>query len=389
MLTKRVGTMSFVSDVTKRFRLALAGGGTGGHLMPGVHLLRWFEQLEARPSSVLWFTAGRAIEERVLGNFRSSAFELERVALALEPKGGGAPSLLRTTMRAAPETLRVRRALVAAKSQLLLGLGGYTSLAPILAARSLGLPIVLLEINAVRGRATRTLGRFAETIVHAWPASVPAGQGEPRQRVLGAPLDPCYARAATATELDRVRAAYSLDAERPLVLVLGGSQGAGALNTFVAQRASAWTAAGFSILHQVGPGRLDEGATALEHYHATEYVDDVASALGLARVALARGGASTLAEIAARRVPACIVPYPHHKDQHQEQNALALGAGVRIVRESSLDAAFSGSFLQMAGPEGTAERARMSQVLAESFDSEAGRRLAELVTSLSGKVRAT
>ncbi|MEX1023460.1 MAG: UDP-N-acetylglucosamine--N-acetylmuramyl-(pentapeptide) pyrophosphoryl-undecaprenol N-acetylglucosamine transferase [Planctomycetota bacterium] len=351
------------------FSLALAGGGTGGHLLPGLHLLAWFQRLERRPTRVIWFTAGRAIEERVFRQHEPGDYAFERVALALEPSGGGAPSIARTVLRAGPETLRARRALRRSKARVLVGLGGYTSVPAILAAKSLGLPIVLLEINATIGRATRAASGLASVVVHAWPASVPPGAGA-RHRVLGPPLAPVLADdLPPATEARLV--------------VLGGSQGALGLNRFVAEHAAALVRGGFEIVHQVGPGRLREAAPPLAGYTAVEYVDDVPALLATARLALVRGGASTLAEVAARRVPAVVVPYPHHADRHQAKNAAALGAGVEIVEESALSTRTVARLLALGGEAGGAERARMRAALEQAFDREAGRRLAELVGDLA------
>lgn len=369
-----------MSERDETVSLAFAGGGTGGHLVPGVHLVRWLERETSKPIELVWFNSGRKIEDRVLGSFRSEQTTLRRVALALEPKGGGAPSLLRTTMRAAPETLRVRRELVTSGASVVVGLGGFTSLAPILAARTRNLPIVMLEINAVAGRATRTLGRFADHVVHAWPASVPEGAVAPRHEVLGPPLDPSYAEPVTAEAKLAFLRSFELDVERPLLVVLGGSQGAGALNAFLREHARALVEAGLSVVHQVGPGRLSEGADAdLANYVRVEYLERVGDALGAATCVLARGGASTLAEIAARRVPAVVVPYPHHADRHQFENARALGAGVELVEEQNLGEQAVARLLGLIGPEGEATRVRMSRALESALDPEAGRRLARLV----------
>jgi len=369
-------------------RLALAGGGTGGHVVPGLHLLEHLEARRARPEDLLWFSAGRAVEERVLARLDARAGELalERVKLGLEPESSGAPSWARLLARTPLETHRARRALKRHGSDVLLALGGYTVLPAVLAARALSIPVVLLEINSVPGRATRALAGLAERVVHAWPASMPAAH--PRHACFGPPLAPAFLGAPADEEQSaRARAALGFRAEQPLLLVLGGSQGALGLNRFVAREARSFVAQGIQVLHQTGPGRESEGASDVPGYRALAYLDDVAGALDASTVVLCRGGASTLAEIAARARPALVVPYPHHADRHQEKNALALGAGVRVVPEERLDAAMVGTLARLIGPAGVRERAQMSRALLAAMPRDGVARLADELLLVAARFR--
>jgi UDP-N-acetylglucosamine:LPS N-acetylglucosamine transferase len=283
------------------------------------------------------------------------------VVLRLEPEGGGAPTWTRLAVHTAPAVRRARAALVAQRSEIVLGLGGFTCLPAVLAARSLGLPVALFEINAVPGRATRLLAPLAQRVFHAWPP--PAGN--PRERWTGPPLSAAFCAGPPDEARTReARRAEGFRAGAPLLLVLGGSQGARALNQFVARHVDLFARRGISVLHQTGPGRLSEGAFEREGYRRVEYLRDVARALSAATLVLCRGGASSLAEIGALARPACVVPYPHHKDRHQERNALRLGAGVRIVPEGRLDESMARELARLCGPEGVFEREPMSQALA-------------------------
>ncbi|MBK7643639.1 MAG: UDP-N-acetylglucosamine--N-acetylmuramyl-(pentapeptide) pyrophosphoryl-undecaprenol N-acetylglucosamine transferase [Planctomycetes bacterium] len=131
--------------------------------------------------------------------------------------------------------------------------------------------------------------------------------------------------------MQRARAELGFDPDRPLLVVLGGSQGAAGLNRFVQRHAAQIAGGGVQLLHQTGPGRAAEGAPELPGCRTVEYIDPMHTALCAATLALSRGGASTLAEIAALRLPALVVPYPHHADRHQERNARVLGEGLRLV----------------------------------------------------------
>lgn len=353
-------------------RLAFAGGGTGGHMVPGLALL---DQLSAAPEfepleSLVWFQSGRGVERQVLQGLeaRLGGAQVDRVALAIEPPSGGAPSTARTLTRLLPEALRARRALRRAGSQVLVGLGGFTSAPAGLAARSLGIPLVLLEINAAPGRATRLLAPLAREVWHAHAATCPGGRADGRHRVMGAPVSPRFVRVQAPSR--PAREALELAPDGPLLVVLGGSQGAGALNAFVRELAPRLVASGVQVIHQVGPGRLGEGAAPTAGYRPVEYAHEVPRLLAAADLVLCRGGASTLAEVGAVGVPAWVVPYPHHGDRHQERNAAALGAGARVVQEEDL-AGQADALLDLLGPGGEAARGAMRSALLDLVPAEA------------------
>lgn len=348
-------------------RLALAGGGTGGHIVPGLHLLA--HATGPAPDDVLWFRAGRQVEERALAGLPEAS---ERVVLRLEPEGGGAPGAAGLAWRTAPAVLRARRALAEHGSNVLLGLGGFTCLPAVLAARSLGIGVALLEVNVVSGRATRWLAPLADRVLHAWPLDADADH---RHVHTGPPLAPELTGPRPSPA--EARRALGFAPDRPLLVVLGGSQGAGGLNAFLTSvGARAVVASGASVLHQTGPGRSAEGlGDPLEGYRAVEYVDDVPTALAAATGVLCRGGASTLAEVAAARAPAWVVPYPHHPDRHQERNARAVGDGLRIVPEGELGAGIADELAAWLGPAGSVDRGRRAEALAAAVPLDGAARI--------------
>jgi UDP-N-acetylglucosamine--N-acetylmuramyl-(pentapeptide) pyrophosphoryl-undecaprenol N-acetylglucosamine transferase len=286
------------------------------------------------------------------------------VPLALEPKDGGAPTRAALAWRTGPAVMQARAELKRRRADVLLGLGGYTSLPAVLAARSLGLPVALLEVNARPGTATRWLGRLADVVLYVWPEDgLAEDAARPRRRCIGPPLGPRFLGGAPdAVARGAARAELGLDPGYPVLLVLGGSQGALSLNRFVRSHVQDFVGAGVQVVHQTGPGRGD-AAAAVTGYHPTEYIERVDRALTAATVVLCRGGASTLAEVAALRRPAFVVPYPHHKDRHQEHNARALGSGVRIVRDEALDARLCHELVRMCLPNAGGERRSMSDAL--------------------------
>ncbi|MEL6430012.1 MAG: UDP-N-acetylglucosamine--N-acetylmuramyl-(pentapeptide) pyrophosphoryl-undecaprenol N-acetylglucosamine transferase [Planctomycetota bacterium] len=373
-------------------RLAVAGGGTGGHVVPGLHLLDSLSaELNANPSvaaldDLLWFHSGRRAEDRCLLEVDRHPVvgSLERVVLPIEPPGGGAPTLRRLGSRLLPAFVRARRALVRHRSQVLLGLGGFTTAPAALAARSLRIPVVLLEINATAGKATRTLGPLAARVLHAWRETLPPEREGEKHQLVGPPIAPRFlapedgdaARTIAKDEL-------GFRADRPLLVVLGGSQGARGLNDFVRRHISYLLGSGVQVLHQVGPGRRQEGADDLEGYAAVEYLDDVQLALLAADGVLCRGGASTLAELGAIGTPAWVVPYPHHTDRHQVRNARQLSGGVRIVEESDLDHGRCEELVDFLGTDGHEERERMRASLRAAVPTDAAHRVWEELRSLA------
>ncbi|MDP6370567.1 MAG: UDP-N-acetylglucosamine--N-acetylmuramyl-(pentapeptide) pyrophosphoryl-undecaprenol N-acetylglucosamine transferase [Planctomycetota bacterium] len=340
-------------------------------------------------TDVLWLRGGRAVEERVLEDLdrRLAGVPTEVLSLGLERPGGGARSLAGQGLRLPAAARAAARALVRHRSQVLLGLGGYVSAPAVLGARLARVPVVLLEVNALAGRATRLLSPLARRVVHAWSETMPGPGGfggsrpSARHRQLGPPLAAEYLGAA---DDGTARERLGFPPQRPLLLVLGGSQGAGVLNNFVASQGHHLLAGGLSVLHQTGPRRLGEAAAGLskEHYRAVEYLNPVSTALAAATVTLCRGGAGTLAEVAGRLLPAWVVPY-EHGDRHQARNAAQLGAGVRVVSEASLaesagDAARELAALAFDLPQRQAMAAALAAAMPRDGAAALGRVLGEL-----------
>jgi len=333
---------------------------------------------------VLWFTSGRGVEKQAFGSF--SELEIERVRLALEPPSGGAPSKLALLIRTVPAFLTARRAMLRHGSKVLVGLGGFTSLPAVLAARNLDIPIALYEANAVAGAATRRLGSRADRILSAWPLAQAVGAKHIHS---GPILDPGVLRAAETLTRDvqaprSARRDLGFEPDRPLLVVLGGSQGAGGLNRFMAAVAHDLVDRGVQVLHQTGPGREGEGADSIPGYIKCGWVAPVHRSLQAATVVLCRGGAATLAEVGALGIPALVVPYPHHPDRHQEKNASCLGAGVEIVAEDDLGPVTVERLLLLLGEAGAGERARMSQALRTAVPRDGAQQVWRVIQELAG-----
>lgn len=342
-------------------RLGIVGGGTGGHVVPGLHMLAALAASEElpNPTDLVWFETGRAAEVAAMARLEGlvEGLAIERVRVRIEPRRGGAPSSLRLIARTPGAFLSARRALKRHGTQVLFGLGGFTLLPIVLAARSLGIPIVLLEINALPGRAVRVLAPLATSILHAWPSSMPRDSSLDRQsrhRITGPPMGPDFTRQRSVPEsqgTDAWREDLGAAEGAPLLCVLGGSQGAGALNDFVRSSLATLLEAGIVVVHQVGPGRMSEAAAVQPGYIALEFIDDVAGLLAVSTMALSRAGASTLAELAAMGLPAIVVPYPG-AGGHQKKNAEQLEGGLLVVEEDLLGQAALDELIVLLGADG-------------------------------------
>lgn len=302
-----------------RATLIFAGGGTAGHLVPGLaaaeHLVRELPGLR-----VLFATVGRVVERDLVA---SAGFDL--VAVPCRPGPRRARDVLPCAWHNFRGYLRAERLLKRLRPRAVVGLGGYASLPVASAAVRRGVPLVLLEQNVIPGRATRHLARWAQAVCTAFLETAEHLPAEAKIRVTGNPIRDGFVRPTI-----RVDAAHP--AARCLV-VLGGSGGAHSLNENV-PRALAGLGSelrGWRVVHQCGAQEVE---STRELYAAlaipaevTPFVPNMPHLLAAASLVVSRAGGTTLAELAAAGVPAVVVPYPHAADDHQLRNAQRLAAG--------------------------------------------------------------
>ncbi|MFM9957682.1 MAG: UDP-N-acetylglucosamine--N-acetylmuramyl-(pentapeptide) pyrophosphoryl-undecaprenol N-acetylglucosamine transferase [Phycisphaerales bacterium] len=338
-------------------RFIFGGGGTGGHLYPGLAIWREIQSLD--PSATALFlcsakpldaellkTAGlqvRRLSEPTLPNdpripatftaIPAKAFGIRPVALWRFLKGWG-PSI--RLARAA-----VQRARSEGTRPIVVAMGGYVAAPVVQAARAEKTPRVLVNLDAVPGKANTWIARHADLRLTAADSSmVPAAWER---------LPPIVRRgAARAGSPEQARVALGLAPDRPTLVVTGGSQGAGSLNNFVtafAERHAGPLREGrWQVLHQTGKGEVEQCQSAYARAGVDSvvvpFITDMASAWGAATLAVARCGANTVAELWSNRVPALLLPYPYHKDEHQKFNAEPLErCGGALVCKDHIDPA--------------------------------------------------
>lgn len=313
-------------------RVLFAGGGTGGHLYPAVAVARALQQL-APGSEALFVGSARPLERKIL-----AGAEQEHRALPTAPWRGlrGAPRFAWEQARGLAASWRL---LGEWRPDVVVGLGGFPSLGPALAARLRGVPLALFEPNASAGKANRLLSRLArEAYVHFAETELACMRVD-----TGTPVDERSLPGRALTQA-AARAALGLPAERPVLLLMGGSQGSRAINGWVEQALAAGAGSpALSYLHLAGSDeardRLARAYTAAGLRARVEtFLPGIGIAYRAASLALVRGGGATLAELLAAGVPGVCVPMPGSADDHQRKNADAFVAmgGVRWLEEQTL-----------------------------------------------------
>ncbi len=321
-------------DDAEGLRLVIAGGGTGGHLYPGIAVA---EVAEARLAARILFMGGARLEAQVL---RPGGWAFVRVASRPLPRRVGHAAVWSLAVNAAG-TLQALGHLRRFSPHAVLATGGYAAAPVGLAALFLGIPLVLQEQNMLPGLANIWLARWARAIsVPAQMPGFPAG----RTVVTGVPVRP----SALHGDRDRARRAFGLAADRFTVLVLGGSQGAMSLNRAVGEAATLMMYEPIQILHQTGGEHLEwvrreighrehVGPPVIRHIPLA-FIERMGDAYAAADLVVCRAGASTLAEVTAWGLPAIVVPYPHAAGRHQDANAsrLAAAGAAEVIPDAEL-----------------------------------------------------
>ncbi|MBI4716192.1 MAG: UDP-N-acetylglucosamine--N-acetylmuramyl-(pentapeptide) pyrophosphoryl-undecaprenol N-acetylglucosamine transferase [Planctomycetes bacterium] len=322
--------------------LAIAGGGTGGHLYPALAvaaaLRKHLPQLR-----VLVFGTQRAIDQRVLGGA-----DCELVPQSLSPPRAAPwrwPRFLLDIRRAGA---LCRERFGRARPRLVLGTGGFASVPAVREAARLGIPTALLNPDALPGKANRLLARWADAVFVQWPdteAHLPRGCPV---RAVGCPVRPEFIRADRSAAMVR----FGLDPARKTLLVTGASQGARTINdAVVALRGFLGSFGDWQILHLTGEQDWERVRRACADrplpWVALPYTDQMAEALAAADLVISRAGASTLAELTALGRASVLMPYPFHRDMHQTRNARCLERrGAACLVPDAVDPAANAAALQ-------------------------------------------
>jgi UDP-N-acetylglucosamine--N-acetylmuramyl-(pentapeptide) pyrophosphoryl-undecaprenol N-acetylglucosamine transferase len=320
-----------------------AGGGTGGHLFPGVAVA--LELKHREPNARLLFVGSeRELEQTILAHHK-----LEHRSLPVESLRELARHPWRFATRNWAAWRAARQLMREERPSIVVGLGGYASAPLVWRASRARCPVVLLEQNVIPGRTTRWLSRSASLVCTSFAetrARLPRGA---KVEVTGNPVRREF------TELTLQRATVSA-APREL-LVLGGSQGADSLNEAVvaALRLVGDARSGWRVVHQTGARQVEATRRAYAERSIDAVVepffDDMLARYRAASLVVSRAGATTLAELACCGLPMILLPYPHAADDHQRANARVYadcGAATTVEHQSSIQATAAALASQLA-----------------------------------------
>jgi UDP-N-acetylglucosamine--N-acetylmuramyl-(pentapeptide) pyrophosphoryl-undecaprenol N-acetylglucosamine transferase len=314
------------------FSIAIACGGTGGHLFPGLSVA---EMLMQRDCLVTLLISPKEVDQEAV----KSASGMEIVTLpAIGLRRGSELAFLRGFKKSYGAA---RRLFKTKRPDAVLAMGGFTSAPPILAGKRLGAQTFLHESNTIPGRANRWLSWVVNRAFVGFHSA--AGRLNNRKiTITGTPVRSSFKPRDTGL----CRAELGFDPERPLLVVMGGSQGASGINELVMKSLPtlAKLAPKLQWFHLAGPKDSQKVKRAYENLKVKATVHCFYSgmelALGAASAAISRAGASSLAELAAMRVPSVLVPYPAATDDHQLHNARAFAetGAARILEQEGATA---------------------------------------------------
>ncbi len=314
-------------------RLLVAASGTGGHVFPAFAIA---DQLTD------WEIEWLGVPDRMEVQLVQDRYPLHTVTMS-GIQGPRAIAWIRSLSQLAGAVARIRQILVQGQFKGVLTTGGYIAAPAILAARSVGLPVILHESNAIPGKVTRWLGRWCTTVALGSAAAEVYLKGT-RTQVVGTPVRAEFWDPAVTTAVEPKFESLTIPDGVPLIAVVGGSQGARGLNQIVVTAAKAWLEAGAWIIHltgQVDAERVEALAPSDPHYLRIPFWADMAGLLRRADFAVCRSGAATLAELVASETPAILIPYPYAAEDHQYSNGsplVELGVAA-MFRESDQAAA--------------------------------------------------
>ena len=322
--------------------VAIACGGTGGHLFPGIAV---GQELMRRGCEILLLVSEKEIDQQAIKSAYGMRIE-SLPAVGLQARQFG--RFLRGFTKS---LVAVRRIFSQRPPRAVIGMGGFACAPPILAGRMYGAATFLHESNSIPGKANRWLAPLVDQVFVGFPQAANRLQNR-KALVTGTPVRPQF----EPTDPEPCRLAMGMDPKRPVLLVMGGSQGASAVNRLVFEALPELRRAApqLQFLHLTGPND-EENARA--QYAAQNskavvrtFLTEMELALGAATVLVSRAGASSLAELAAMQIPAILIPYPTAADNHQFYNAHAFasaGAAIRLEQAEATGDKLAALVLQL------------------------------------------
>ena len=313
-------------------RVVIAGGGTGGHLFPGIAIAEEFLKRN-KETAVIFIGTQKGIESKLLDKF---GYELRKIEVE-GVKGRGIKALLKGAYQIPKSIWQSRLILKQFHPDIVFGVGGYASGPAVLAAYLMSIPTAIAEQNAIPGVTNKILGKFVDKIF-----------------VTYAQTRECFPRAKVVISGNPVRSSFTARSFKTKekkdyrqLLIFGGSQGAEAINKSVIDMLPQIRNMKnkIHILHQTGLPQMEEVRRAYEQFGipavVKDFIVDMAGAYAQADLIICRAGATSLAEITAAGKAAVLIPYPWAVNDHQLKNAQALAAeeAAVVIPEKALSGA--------------------------------------------------
>jgi len=315
-------------------KVMLAGGGTGGHLFPALAIA---DELKRRKPEIEIVFVGtkRGLEARLVPErgYRLLLLEVKGLKRSLDLQNLLFPYYVIKALRQAKDYMKSE------KPDVVVGTGGYVSGPPLKAAGKMGIPVLIQEQNSYPGITTRLLAKQAQKVFLAYEKSKKYFKRQDNLEVVGNPVRSDF------TQIDNVQARRNLklDEKKKVILVLGGSQGAMAINDSLLQHLSHLEGQDWlQILWQTGPKDFERVKKALEIKRlpitVLPFIREMAAAYAASDLVVSRAGALTLAEITFCGKPAILIPYPFAAADHQRHNAevLAKAGAAEMILERDL-----------------------------------------------------
>lgn len=289
--------------------IVIMAGGTGGHIFPGLAVGK---ALEKKGYSIYWLGAN-GLELDLVPKYNFPLYSLSIKGL----RGNGLKGWLSLPFKLSSAVRDARQFLKKVKPECVIGFGGFAAAPGGVAAKMLGIPVIIHEQNAVPGLVNKVLSRLSKKNLAAFNALLPNAE------VVGNPIREDLLNIPPFQERYRARG------DSPIrILVVGGSQGARILNQLMQSFAATQMVTEFEVWHQTGKAfyeaHKDDACFSHENYRLMPFIDDMVSAYAWADLVICRAGALTVSEILAVNVASCFIPFAKAVDDHQTKNAKAL-----------------------------------------------------------------
>ncbi|HDY88434.1 MAG TPA: undecaprenyldiphospho-muramoylpentapeptide beta-N-acetylglucosaminyltransferase [bacterium] len=313
-------------------RIIFTGGGTGGHIYPALAVAE--EILNKKPQSKILFIGGtRNIESEIIGK---AGFVMKTIKVTGLPRKI-TPQIFTFIWNLGLSIINSMRIIRGFKPSLIMGTGGYVSGPPIIAAWTMGIPIVLQEQNSYPGITTKKLARFARIVFLGFQDATGYFGKNAKTLVTG---NPVRKNIQTVTR-DKASTAFGLDPGLKTVLVFGGSQGAHSINCVLSEIVEDIAELDIQVIWQTGNNEYDEwkrfDGCSGGKIKVVPYIDTMSNAYAASDLVVCRAGAMTMAEITACGLPGIFIPLPNAAENHQEYNARSLvnsgAASIILERE--------------------------------------------------------